>query len=321
MATEEEAAELIKSLGIDLEEESSEESGDETTETEENSDDTEKSETESEETAEESTETKGEVTDPEKSETKESESEEGEGEGEAEENWEQRYKDTHKTYNEEHRQLLDAQKRINDLEANYTALTKAQTATPVLDDDDSEEFLKKIEEVSQDDPVEAIKLVAQHHSGLSKELLEQNMVKIQEQLRQQKLDIEQEIMRERHSDFDEVVTDYLVPQMQENPAIVQQWTNAGGTARAAYELGVNLKKSQDILKDPEAYEKRLRQKIEDESKGKKGKDDGGTTTLADVNSRTSSPTKDDSPKGDVLDAFFSKQDKEQKRRWGTSVIQ
>jgi len=317
MATEEESTKLIQSLGIELVEESTDESGEETTETEENSESTETSENASEETAEESTETPDEIHDPVEAESKESESEEGE-EGE---NWEQRYKDTHKTYNEEHRLLLDAQKRITELEANYTAASNAQTAPPVLDDDSSEEFLKKIEEVSQDDPVEAIKLIAKNQSSLGKEFLEQEMAKIQEQLRQQKLDIEQEMMRERHSDFDEVVTDYLVPQMQENPAIVQQWTNAGGTAKAAYELGVTLKKSQDILKDPEAYEKQLRQKIEEENKSARNKDEGGTTTLADVNSRTSSPSTDDAPKGDILDSFFSKQDKEQKRRWGASVIQ
>lgn len=136
--------------------------------------------------------------------------------------------------------------------------------------------------------------------------------------------MQEEQQKEIHDDFDEVIDKVLVPAWEKNPAIRTEWLEKGGTAKLAYQMGQKIKQSSEILDDPEAYEKKLRDKIAEEQKSGGGNgqasDDAGTewpkTTLSGVNSHNAAPPgkKGNTMSANPLDSFFEELRKEKESR-------
>jgi hypothetical protein len=88
-----------------------------------------------------------------------------------------------------------------------------------------------------------------------------------------------------------VVYEKLYPAMEKDPSLKEKFQQAGGTPKAAYELGKKISEREEVIQDPEAFKEKIRKEILEEMKGgqkekprTKGLDD---MTLSGVNSKKS----------------------------------
>jgi len=195
---------------------------------------------------------------------------------------EKRRKDSQAAYNTEHQKRLELEQRLAELESKANQPEKATAPT-------EEDLLDKYQDMFSEDPQEAIAMLARglkEQQDLNRRELEQKLAQAQQDAYNAELIRQENAMRDQHEDYDAIVTEYLAPKMQEDPALAQQWRNNGGTASAAYNLGKTLKERDDYLSDPDSFRNKLKEELMAEING--GKPQVGET-LQGINSQKARP--------------------------------
>ena len=126
----------------------------------------------------------------------------------------------------------------------------------------------------------------------------------QPQFNQQEIQmqVQESVMRELHTDYDEVISQ-VNRQVAYNPELLAKIQQSSNPSKTAYEEGIRLREAEKIQKDPEAYEKELRAKWEEELKIK---NNNSSPTLRTI--PASSPTKSSgkiTKSNNSLDSIFS----------------
>lgn len=116
------------------------------------------------------------------------------------------------------------------------------------------------------------------------------------------MQVQENVMRELHNDFDEVLSQ-VNRQVAYNPELLAKIQQSSNPAKTAYQEGTRLRQAEMIQKDPDAYEKELRAKWEEELKTK---NNNSSPTLRTI--PASSPTKSTGGKtaknSNALDSIF-----------------
>jgi len=180
--------------------------------------------------------------------------------------WEKRFKDTQATYQKEHQKLLELEKKLEELE-NKKELTPEESK--LLNDDKVKELIEK---------------TRQETAQLNWEKFEN-------------------FFKDGKDDYDTVVYEVFEPEVRRNPALMEEFKAAGGTPKAAYELGQKVKLQQEILSDPAGYKNKLMQEVMEmlKKEGATGNKVNATAedsevkqekvqTLSDINSQASTNT-------------------------------
>jgi hypothetical protein len=137
---------------------------------------------------------------------------------------EKRRRDTQATYTKEHEENLRLKKRIEELE------TKSESLSDDDDDDDEEvDFY--------DDPEAAMNKMRAEH----KREIENLRIEMAQAEQQKAFEISEAETKAKYDDYDSVVTDFLVSEMESSPYLVKEWQSRGGTPEDAYRLGQELK--------------------------------------------------------------------------------
>ena len=133
------------------------------------------------------------------------------------ENWETRYeaelkrrKDSQRSYNEEHQARLRLERELEEMRALNTRSATPEEPEPEFD-----------EEAFYDDPAAAIKAMRAQQ--------QQQFAEIQQQQHRQRIQMLEDMARRQHSDYDELVTEFLVPEMQKDSVLATEWRKSGGT--------------------------------------------------------------------------------------------
>lgn len=192
---------------------------------------------------------------------------------------EERRKDSERTYQREHQELVRIQKQLADAEAEKDAAALAS-------EDWVTTFRSQMDEL--DNPADAIegallemgKRIAAQEKAIDEKLaVADNAVQLREEA----------VVRSAHEDFDDVVKGFFVPVVESNAGVMKEWQDKGSTVQAAYDIGTRLKDTSEIQKDPDAYRQQLEQQIRAEiASGVTAGDSSRTktTSLAGVNSQT-----------------------------------
>jgi hypothetical protein len=194
---------------------------------------------------------------------------------------EKRFKDTQRSWHEEHQGRLDSDKRLADMQAQLDALSAKKDAGEQGDGEES--WLSQSERG----------LLAKIEARIDK--LAAAMEAQQEREGARQWDAAEKPVKEAHDDYDDVVYSVFKPAYDKDEALQAEFREAGGTPQAAYEIGQRLKETQEMLKDPVAYREKLKNELKQEAeKGTQGGEDGepsaGMTErpkpLAGVNSQS-----------------------------------
>ena len=231
--------------------------------------------------------------------------------------WEARFKGQQAEWTKEHQAKLDLQVELD--------LLKTKTAAPVDDQGDKEQadWLASFREAAEDDPVGATEEAFKNQQKMFDSIKEENK-KLQELIYSQKLALQEDQMRDLHEDYDEMIEKVLVPAWDKYPELKAQWSEKGGTAKVGYEMAKKIKQSSEILSDPEAYEKNLRDKIAEENKtgnGSSSNSGNGSReapkTLSGVNSQSAVPPGRVNASGNsnALKGFFAGIEQEKQKRF------
>jgi len=192
------------------------------------------------------------------------------------------------------KKLDDLLKQIETLDKRYkdtqSAYTKGQQRIVELE--------KKLEEASDDYFAED-----DNEDGDSrvKDALAEKVDRIEALLAQQRWEMTEVAVKKEHDDYDAVVYETLLPELEKNTELAEQYRAAGGTPEAAYKLGRELKERQEILSDPAAY----REKLKKELLETQAKEEPEEQELPDVEAGTANSAKAilHNP-GSVLDELF-----------------
>jgi len=159
--------------------------------------------------------------------------------------WETKAKDLEKQLQSKDKQQRDQQSflqhQINELKGDKSEVATKEEPKSELSDED-------INELYFENPAEAMRLM---------------MAKSAPQNQQSKLEVQEEIMRGMNDDYDEVI-EIVKQAIGINPELNREIMSAANPAMIGYKKGLEMRKSQQMLADPEAYEKQLREKIERE---------------------------------------------------------
>ena len=152
-----------------------------------------------------------------------------------------RFRDTQKWANEQNKKAKELEKLYNQLKSSGgdPAATKRESEERKVDIED--EFSAKFEE----DPEEAIKWMRKQ--------MNEEILSVRQEVYAREIERQEKAAKTKHDDYDDVVTDYLIPLMQEDPSLKQKWQKLGGTAEAAYELGKKRKEFEEFSSDPDAF--------------------------------------------------------------------
>jgi len=147
--------------------------------------------------------------------------------------WEKRFKDTQKSFNQERQARLDLERKFNEFQ-------QAQEAGKVTaqQKQDADAILKKLEADFENDPSgatkEAIRQVQQMVNQV-KEAQQQTRAEM-ENARAAEWSRKEAAFKANHPDYDEIVTQEFVNELMGSETLRAQLANAGGTVEAAYEL-------------------------------------------------------------------------------------
>lgn len=172
---------------------------------------------------------------------------------------EKRRKDSQKSFQDEHQARLQLERELAELRQ------KAETAEPEVDDEFDEDAF-------YEDPAAALKM-------LQKQARE-SAAESQRQTAALRMELLEEKERSKHSDYDDLVSDFLVSEMHKDPLIQAQWRKAGGTPEKAYEMAKRLRAlsapADSTSETREEMEARIRKEITEEQEQNHHKRPGRT---------------------------------------------
>lgn len=158
---------------------------------------------------------------------------------------EKRFKDTQRSWHEEHQARLEAEKRLAE---------RSKTAPPDAGPDSDPET----EDDSYLTPGERARLRKIDELAAAIETLTK---KQEERAKVEAWEAAAAPVRDEHDDFDAVVNEHFQEAWEKDPAIQQEFQEAGGTPEAAYTIGARIRDLAEITKDPESYKARLREEL------------------------------------------------------------
>lgn len=151
--------------------------------------------------------------------------------------WEKRFKDTQKSFNEER------QKRLQ-LEQQLQAFSKAQESGETTDKQDQEvaEILDDLAKEFEEDPDEAfaraLKLMRQENEKIAKKMEEVRQFNESQFSRQ--LEQQERAAKKRHQDYESMVDEDFIRELDSSEELARQWqeqaNELGDQAEAAYQL-------------------------------------------------------------------------------------
>lgn len=232
-----------------------------------------------------------------------------------------------KRYSNQSAEWTKEHERVQSLE-NEIELLKQSIKEPKPADEDivgDEDFLAEFRKRKEEDPVDAMEFAIERQSQvMSKQMakLAKDNETLQDSIANERLKVQEDLMRDQHKDYDDVI-DVFTPVLKDNPAVMKKWQEAGGTAKAAYDIGLQIKEHEEFLKDPGAFKQKILDEANKSADGEgddgdgNGEADTGKTgngsTLSKVNSKGSPPK---SEKGyipsDPIDGVLNEIEKEQK---------
>jgi len=155
-------------------------------------------------------------------------------------NRDKRNSDTFRDWERKNHELLEAKKKL----ASYE---DGQADSGDGDDDDSESYLTKSERA-------ALAKLAEIDA------LKEQLAQLSQSQREQRwLALETDV-KKTHADYDTVIAEFETA-FQADEALQAQFRERGATPAVAYEMGVNLRKTQLMLKDPDAYREQMKQEL------------------------------------------------------------
>jgi len=216
--------------------------------------------------------------------TQEPPSDEDSGEGDDAHDYKKRFNDTRTRLNEERERNKALEQRLLSVDTQATAPTGEPDAG--IPDDWKREFSEKWEE----DPEEATTYVAELIQQRTEAAITRAMSTVQSQVtavQTENLARQEVELREQHSDYDEVINDFVVPEFKTNGQLAAEWRENGKSAAEAYEIGLKLKEQSEFRDNPDGLRERIREEVLAELKGEKGssRTRARPRTLSGVNSQ------------------------------------
>lgn len=227
---------------------------------------------------------------------------------ELQEQSEKRVRDTQSQWQKDHQELVELRKS---LEATKQQAEQQRDAAKVKASGDDPEVRKWYKDKWNEDP----EVASWEHIEKRAAELKAEIKSIRDEYAKQAETMRMEIeareirrqeaeSRQKHSDYDAVVTEFLVPEMQKDPSIERKWSEMGRTAEAAYTLGKQLRESQEFLRDPAKARERIKAEILAEIE-KQSRTKGKTETLAGVAGRPPPKRQETSENDDILGEVIS----------------
>tara|TARA_R110002074_G_scaffold151695_2_gene305510 strand:+ start:620 stop:1432 length:813 start_codon:yes stop_codon:yes gene_type:complete len=196
-------------------------------------------------------------------------------------NLEKRVNDNRASYQREHQARLDAEKRIEALEAKQ----KEDNDDDWLDDDSGDS--------KSNSEIESLNKTV-------KELQERDAER-ERVAASEKWELASKPFRDKHDDFDKYV-DAVADVYETNADVQAQFDSMGRTPEAAYKLGKKLEQ-QEMMKDPEKYKAYLLEELKNQQAEKPGTSKK-LDSLGEIDTNSTPPDEGYKDDVDVMDELF-----------------
>jgi len=148
-------------------------------------------------------------------------------------NWEKRFKDTQKSFQEERQARKDLEAKVDEL-----SKLKQDGQTTAKQDNEVKDIISNFKEQFEEDPETAI---ANAFQQLNQKVdqVNANATNTKDQVLNAsaaEMARQEELARKEFSDYDDVVNDSFLDELQKSPALVAQWQQMGGKPEHAYKL-------------------------------------------------------------------------------------
>lgn len=174
--------------------------------------------------------------------------------------FEKRFKDTQKAFNEEHQKRLELERGYNEIKDRLNQFTQRAEAgeTTAKQDKTVEETLKEFNEMFEEDPKAAIEKALKHITKLTGNVREEARADAIQAAdiaaRQRQIEASEKALRKEKPDYDQLVDESFINRLRSSAELHQQWQQSGGDAAAAYELARREKamahfREHDVLPD------------------------------------------------------------------------
>lgn len=156
--------------------------------------------------------------------------------------YEKRFKDTQKAFNEEHQKRIELERNLNELKAQVQQFTQRSDAgeTTAKQDKTVEDALKEFNEMFEEDPKAAIEKALKHITKLTGNVREEARAEAVQAAeitaRQRQIEASEKAFRKEKPDYDQFVDEAFINRLRSSAELHQQWQKNGGDAPAAYEL-------------------------------------------------------------------------------------
>lgn len=156
--------------------------------------------------------------------------------------YEKRFKDTQKAFQEEHQKRIELERSLNELKAQVQQFSQRSQAgeTTARQDKAIEDALSSFSTEFEEDPKSAIEKALKHiakATGTVREEARAEAIQAAEiAARQRQIEASEKAIRKEKPDYDQFVDEAFINRLRSSAELQQQWQRSGGDAAAAYEL-------------------------------------------------------------------------------------